>query len=80
MSLSIDKNKAEYEAALQKGQYPWINYSELKGWDCSIAYDYGVRATPTMVLLDGDRKIIAKPRNPGMLESLLNDLGLKGAE
>lgn len=77
VSISIDKEKSAYNSALKEGQYPWINYSELKGWDCSIAYDYGVRATPTMVLLDGDRKIISKPRNPGMLVETLKLLGLQ---
>ena len=80
VAISIDKEKSEYEAALKKGNYPWINYSELKGWDCSISYDYGIRATPTMILLDSERKIISKPRNPGMLESLLQDLGLQASK
>ena len=76
VAISIDKTKAEYEAALRKGQYPWINYSELKGWGCSIAYDYGIRATPTMILLDENRNIISKPRNPEMLKETLKQLGL----
>ncbi len=77
VAISIDKEKAAYTSALAKGQYPWINYSELKGWDCSIAYDYGIRATPTMVLLDGERKIVAKPRNLGILVETLNQQGLR---
>ena len=77
VAISIDKDKSAYNQAMSKGKYPWINYSELKGWDCSIAYDYGIRATPTMVLLDESRKIISKPRNPGMLKETLNQAGLK---
>lgn len=76
VAISIDKDKSEYNMALSKGQYKWINYSELKGWDCSIAYDYGIRATPTMVLLDEERKVISKPRNPGMLIDALRKAGL----
>ncbi len=74
ISISLDKEKAAYNSALQRGQYPWINYSELKGWDCSIAYDYGIRATPAMILLDENRNVIAKPRNPGMLAEILGRL------
>ncbi|MCD6346031.1 MAG: redoxin domain-containing protein [Bacteroidales bacterium] len=74
VAISIDKDKKEYKRALEKGNYGWINYSELKGWDCSIAYDYGIRATPTMILLDQERKIIAKPRNPKLLRSVLSGL------
>ncbi len=71
IAISLDKVKAEYEEALNRGNFTWINYAELKGWDSSIANDYGIRATPTMVLLDRKGVIIAKPRNPEMLESLL---------
>ncbi len=77
VAISIDKEKSAYNSVLAKEQYPWINYSELKGWDCSIAYDYGIRATPTMVLLDGERNIVAKPRNLGILVETLSRLGFK---
>ncbi|MBT3242774.1 MAG: redoxin domain-containing protein [Bacteroidetes bacterium] len=71
VAISLDKENSEYQKALSQGKYPWINYSELKGWDCSIAYDYGIRATPAMILLDQNRRIIEKPRNPVMLKSVL---------
>lgn len=74
VSISLDNDEEAYQQALRMGAYPWINYSELKGWNCSIAYDYGIRATPTMILLDRSRKIIAKPRNAGILEARLKEL------
>ncbi len=74
VAISIDKDPKEYQKALDQGKYPWINYSELKGWDCSIAYDYGIRATPTMILIDQNKKIIGKPRNPEHLRQILSSL------
>ncbi len=74
VAISLDKDEKEYQKALKEGRYPWINYSELRGWDCSIAYDYGIRATPTMVLLDKDDIIISKPRNAQVLRSVLDGL------
>jgi len=74
IAISIDKDKGEYEKAIAQGAFPWINYSELKGWDCSIAHDYGIRATPTMIVVDKSNKIIAKPRNIVMLEDLLEEM------
>ena len=74
IAISIDKDKAEYEKALAQGAFPWINYSELKGWDCSIVHDFGIRATPTMIVVDKDNRIVAKPRNIEMLRDLLNEL------
>jgi len=75
VAISLDEEAAKYEAALKNGDFPWINYSELKGWDCSIAYDYGIRSTPTMVLIGPDHKIVAKPRNVEMLIASLRELG-----
>jgi len=74
VAISLDKDANEYQKALEKGHYSWINYSELKGWDCSIAYDYGIRATPTMILLDKNKRIIGKPRNPEHLRQLIRQL------
>lgn len=76
-AISIDDKKSDWENALARGGYTWINYSELKGWDCSIAYDYGIRATPTLILVDKNRKVVARPRNITILEQKLVEMGLK---
>jgi len=71
VAISLDKDRKEYDQALRDGQYPWINYSELKGWDCSIAHDYGIRATPVFVLLDSTQTVIGKPTRPAALKAML---------
>lgn len=77
VAISVDQKKEDWDAAVRKYGYTWINYSELKGWDCSIAYDYGIRATPTMILIDRKRTVIAKPRNPEILQQKLTELGVR---
>jgi thiol-disulfide isomerase/thioredoxin len=77
LAISLDNKKKDWEDAIQKNGFTWINYSELKGWDCSIAYDYGIRATPTLILVDPKRTVIAKPRNPEMLQQKLFELGIR---
>ena len=42
---------------------PWINDTELKGWQSSYAETYNVHATPTYYVLDKNNKIIEKPAN-----------------
>ncbi len=74
ISISLDEDPKEYQKAIDSGHYSWINYSELKGWDCSIAYDFGIRATPTMILMDQNKRIIGKPRNPQHLRQLISNL------
>ncbi|MCX6234734.1 MAG: thioredoxin-like domain-containing protein [Bacteroidetes bacterium] len=61
VAISVDKDEKEYKTALEKGQYPWITGSELKGWNGKTAVDYNIYATPTMFLLDKNKIIIAKP-------------------
>jgi thiol-disulfide isomerase/thioredoxin len=77
VAISVDQKKKEWEDAIKNNGYSWINYSELKGWDCSIAYDYGIRATPTMILIDRKRTVVAKPRNPELLQQKLTELGIR---
>jgi len=77
VAISVDSKKQDWEDALKKNGFTWINYSELKGWDCSIAYDYGIRATPTMILIDRKRTVIAKPKNPEVLQQKLTELGIR---
>ncbi|MFA6126464.1 MAG: thioredoxin-like domain-containing protein [Bacteroidales bacterium] len=77
VAISVDTSKKDWEEAIKKYGFSWINYSELKGWDCSIAYDYGIRATPTMILIDRKRTVVAKPRNPELLQQKLNELGIR---
>ena len=60
-SVSLDNEKGKWTAALQEGNYSWVNVSELLGWDSKSAVDYNVYATPTMFLLDKKKQILAKP-------------------
>lgn len=61
VAISLDKEKAEWEKALNEKNYSWINCCDFKGWESKAAVDYNVYATPTMFLLDNDKKIVAKP-------------------
>ena len=74
VAVSIDKEKAEYDAALAEGEYPWINYCDYSGWDSKPAKDFNVYATPTMFLLDMEKTIIAKPITYNELVSELEKL------
>ena len=40
---------------------PWINDSELRGWNSSYPETYNVHATPSYFILDANNKIISKP-------------------
>ncbi len=63
-----------------KGQYRWINYSELNGWNGKAAKDYGVWSTPRMYLLDREKRIIVKPASVDELRESIAPLKLVNTE
>ncbi|OFX86389.1 MAG: hypothetical protein A2W99_13430 [Bacteroidetes bacterium GWF2_33_16] len=70
-------DKAEWMKYLEEKQYDWINC-----WDpyniTNFRFYYNVYSTPTLYLLDKDKKIIAKRIGAETLENILNlELGRK---
>ena len=74
IAVSVDNNRRDVEKEIKKEGYQWPNIARLKGWDSPIAVEYGVSSTPTFILLDKDKKIIAKPNNINELEKILKNL------
>ncbi|MDA3833579.1 MAG: hypothetical protein PF495_09295, partial [Spirochaetales bacterium] len=60
-SVSIDTVETDWIKYSQVVHPPWINTHEPMGWEGKSAEDYNIYATPTMFLLNRERKIIAKP-------------------
>lgn len=63
IALSLDADKDSYTKKI--AAFPWINDSELKGWNSSYTDTYNVHATPSYFILDGNNKIINKPDHVG---------------
>ncbi len=80
LAISIDKERSEWQNAISKRQYRWINFSELNGWDGKSAKEYGVWSTPRMYLLDREKRIISKPATAGELEESISRLKLVNKE
>lgn len=59
IGFSLDTDKARYISKTKA--FPWVNSSELKGWNSGFAEVYNINATPTYFILDKDNKIIGKP-------------------
>ncbi len=72
VAVSIDKEEKPWKDFIEKNELSgFINLCEFKGWEGEIGKSYNVNATPTMFLLDKQKKIIAKPENA---EQLINNL------
>jgi peroxiredoxin len=72
IGLSLDIDKDSYTKKIVA--FPWINDSELKGWNSSYSETYNIHATPTYFILDANNKIISKPEHVG---DVLTDLNVK---
>jgi len=67
VAVSLDTDKGEWKNFVEKNKLDFINVSELKSWDGTAANEYFIYATPTMFLLDKQKRIIAKPLTIGEL-------------
>lgn len=61
ISVSLDADKNTWMKAIADDNLLWKNHvSELKGWNCSAAKEYGVSFIPQNFIIDTDGKIVAK--------------------
>lgn len=59
MSVSLDKSKEAWLAAIEKDGLVWPNHvSDLQQWSSRVGALYGVRSIPFTVLIDQEGKII----------------------
>ena len=67
--VSLDTDKTAF-ASFTK-DFPWVSSCNYQSWEGQGVRDYCVFATPTMYLLDGNQKIMAKPLSADHLEAIL---------
>ncbi len=73
MAVSIDTSKAAWVTFLKVHKLNWINVSDFKGFSGKAADDFNIYATPTIFLLDREKKILSKPISIRELEEALRD-------
>lgn len=71
VAISMDTSKIAYTNFISENSINWLNYSEFKGWESQAAKNYNILATPSMFLLDKEKKIIAKPVSINELKALV---------
>jgi len=74
--VSLDTDKAKWEAAIAKDGLTWTHVSDLVGWDNAAAKQYGVMSIPANFLLDKEGKIIGSGlRGEELVKKLESVLG-----
>ena len=69
--ISLDEDRNALEKTINELKIPWPVLVDYKKWSCQAAIDYNIYATPTMLVLDKDNRIIAKPMNLGELRQVM---------
>ena len=65
--VSLDENKQSFHNFA--GNFPFISVCDYQKWESPIVKAYHVFATPTLYLLDNERKIILKPNSVKQLDA-----------
>lgn len=73
MAVSLDTSRNDWSSFIKKEKLNWINVSELKGYFGKAEDEYNIYATPTIYLIDREKKIIAKPITWRELEQALSE-------
>ncbi|MCD0489860.1 AhpC/TSA family protein [Pedobacter sp. MC2016-14] len=71
LSVSLDKDKRLWLKAVKEDQLPWIQLSDLKGFDNSAGKLYGITSVPSSFLIDPSGRIIALNLRGKALEEAL---------
>jgi thiol-disulfide isomerase/thioredoxin len=61
IAISLDSNRSDWISFIRTNKLNWINLNDPRGWSGIAASDYLIYATPTMILVDKGKKILAKP-------------------
>ncbi len=63
LAISIDTSKAAFEAFTDTLQPRWIHAWDPKGWLGRVPSDYFIYSTPSLFLMDAERRILDRPVN-----------------
>ena len=74
IGVSFDQKKAAWVKAIQQLQMPWLQISDLKGWNCAAAPVYKIDAIPDNILIDPQGKIVGRGLRGNVLQKKLQKI------
>ncbi len=74
VGISFDKDRSALDNYLSANKMTWPQYFDGLGWNNKVGKTYGIRSIPSMVLLDGDGKVVSTNLRNGGLERELEKL------
>ncbi len=77
VSISLDRDKSNWEEAVKYDNLSWIQLCDLKGSKSKIAQSFGIEVIPSNFLINKEGKIVAKDLTGSMLDTVLGEHLLK---
>ena len=74
VGVSFDQKKEPWLKAIDQLQMPWLQISDLKGWNCAAAPAYKIDAIPDNILIDPQGKIIGRGLRGKPLQNRLKNI------
>jgi len=74
IGVSFDEKKEAWVKAIRQLKMPWLQISDLKGWQCAAAALYKIDAIPDNILIDPQGKITDRALRGKPLHKRLNEI------
>ncbi len=74
VGISFDQKKEAWVKAIEQIKMPWMQLSDLKGFECAAAPVYKIDAIPDNILIDPQGKIIGRALRSKMLHARLQEI------
>ncbi len=74
IGIALDDNVEDFDTTIREKGLLFPCYTEMVAWGSPAAKAFAVKATPSLILLDGNGRIIAKPNDAVELHELLSRL------
>jgi thiol-disulfide isomerase/thioredoxin len=74
VAITLDTDALKWKKAVEKDKLTWIQLGDLKGWENSIAKQWGVNAIPFNLLIDKEGRIIDYDLKPKHLDKKLSKI------
>lgn len=74
ISISLDSDRDMWLSGMARNEMPWLQLSDLAGWENEAAMVYGIHVLPYTILIDPDGYIVAKGLRPQVLKEKLSKI------
>ena len=74
VGVSFDEKKDAWVRAIGQLKMPWLQISDLKGWECAAAPIYKIDGIPDNILIDPQGTIIERGLRGKMLQTRLKKI------